>query len=426
MNRDLFDFITASPTSFHAVSTISKRLTDAGFVPLSEGEIWKLNKGGKYYATRNYSSIIAFNVGNEISDFGFNITASHSDSPSFKLKEEPVLTSDQYTRLNTERYGGAILSTWFDRPLSIAGRVIVERDGRLESRLINIDRDLLIIPNVSIHFNRDLNSGYKYNEQVDTLPLLAQRVKPEALKKLIAEAADTETDNILSHELYLYCRSVPTVWGAENEFISAPRLDDLQCAFATLMGFINSENSRSVNVYCCFDNEEVGSQTKQGAASNFLADTLYRISNGLGYAKEEHLCALSRSFMLSADNAHALHPNHPELSDSVNRPVLNGGPAVKVNAAQSYATDAPASALFRLICKKADVPAQVFANRSDKRGGGTLGNIAAGSVSITMADIGLPQLAMHSAYETAGGKDTEYLVRASEKMYSVCIGDLML
>ncbi len=426
MNRDLFDFITASPTSFHATNTIIKYLREAGFIRLCEGNIWKLNKGGKYYVARNDSSIIAFDIGKDIDEYGFNITASHSDSPSFKLKEEPMLVDGMYTRLNTERYGGAILSTWFDRPLSIAGRVILERDGALESRLINIDRDLLIIPNVAIHFNRDINNGFKYNEQVDTIPLLTQGAKPDALKKLISEAADTTPDSIISHELYLYCRSAPAQWGADCEFISAPRLDDLQCAYATLMGFISGENSKNINVYCCFDNEEVGSQTKQGAASNFFADTLFRISTGLGYTKEQHLCALSRSFMASCDNAHAVHPNHPEMSDSVNRPVLNGGPAIKVNAAQSYATDAPASAVFRFICKQAGVPVQTFANRSDKRGGGTLGNIAAGSVSISMVDIGLPQLAMHSAFETAGSKDTEYLIKASEKLYSCQVSKMWL
>lgn len=426
MNRELFDFITESPTSFHSVKAIENRLTKAGFCPLSEGNVWKLDKGGRYYVTRNDSSIIAFDIGREINDFGFAITAAHGDSPSFKLKEEAVLSDSMYTRLNTERYGGAILSTWFDRPLALAGRVIMEKDGKLISRLINIDRDLLVIPNVAIHFNREINSGYKYNEQVDTIPLLAQGPKPEALKALIAEAAGTAPESILTHELFLYCRNTPTQWGAENEFISAPRLDDLQCAYAALKGFINAENSKNINVYCCFDNEEVGSQTKQGAASNFFADTLYRISTGLGYSREEHLCALAKSFMLSCDNAHAVHPNHPEMSDSVNRPVLNGGPAIKVNAAQSYATDAPASAIFRLICKKANVPVQVFANRSDKRGGGTLGNIAAGSVSIRMADIGLPQLAMHSAFETAGSKDTEYLAKACEELYSTDIAGLCI
>lgn len=425
MNCELFDFIASSPTSFHTVSTIAGLLTQAGFCQLSESKPWELQRGGKYFVVRNFSSVIAFNIGSCISNHAFNITASHSDSPSFKLKEKPVLISDTYTRLNTERYGGAILSTWFDRPLSLAGRLIVEKNGRLEGRLINIDRDLLVIPNVAIHFNRELNSGYKYNEQTDTIPLLAQGPKPDALMALLAEAGSCKSDDILAHELYLYCRSAPACWGIDGEFISAPRLDDLQCAYATLKGFTGTENSRSINVYCCFDNEEVGSQTKQGAASGFFADTLYRISNSLGYTHEEHLCALSRSFMLSADNAHAVHPNHPEMSDSINNAMLNGGPVIKVNAAQSYATDGPASALFRFICKQAGVPVQSFANRSDKRGGSTLGNIAAGSVSILMADIGLPQLAMHSAFETAGSRDTEYLIKACRQFYSCCTAELL-
>ncbi|MBQ8975403.1 MAG: M18 family aminopeptidase, partial [Oscillospiraceae bacterium] len=410
-NKDLFEFITTSPTGFHAVREIVNRLSDNGYTKLSEGKTWKLKKGGKYFVTRNDSSVIAFNIGSQAENYSFNIAASHSDSPTFKLKEKPLLTDGKlYTRLNTERYGGAIDSSWFDRPLSIAGRVMIEAEQGIESRLVNIDRDTLVIPNVAIHMNRDINSGYKYNEQVDTIPLFAQGEDTDSLNKMIAEAAGTSPESILSAELYLYNRTPPTEWGANNEFISAPRLDDLQCAYATLMGFLKGENPRSVNVYCCFDNEEVGSLTKQGAASTFFADILSRISMGLGKTSEEHLCALASSFMLSADNAHGVHPNHPEHTDTVNRVVLNGGPAIKVNAAQSYATDAPASAMFRLICSRADVPVQSFANRSDKRGGSTLGNIAAGSVSIRMADIGLPQLAMHSCYETAGAKDTDYLI----------------
>lgn len=418
-NRDLFAFLRSSPTSYHAAETISVRLQQAGFLRLSECHLWDLTPGGKYFVTRNNSSVIAFSIGREIADYSFNITASHSDSPSFKLKEQPLLEDGKlYTRLNTEKYGGAIDASWLDRPLSLAGRVILRDGDRLETRLVDLDRDVLLIPNVAIHMNREINNGFAFNEQVDTLPLFAQGAQPQALARMVADAAGVSPEEVAASELFLCCRTAPVQWGPEEEFISAPRLDDLQCAYATLQGFLTGECDRSINVYCCFDNEEVGSLTKQGAASSFFSDTLWRVSNALGRTREEHLCALASSFMLSADNAHAIHPNHPELSDAVNRPVLNGGPVIKVNAAQSYATDGPASALFRLLCQRAEVPVQRFANRSDKRGGGTLGNIAAGSVSIRMADIGLPQLAMHSCYETAGARDTWYLIQAAARLYS--------
>lgn len=419
-NNELFRFINNSPTCFHAVKSICDYLENAGCERLYENKKWHISLGGKYFVTRNDSSVIAFSVGEDLENYSFNITASHSDSPSFKVKEVPVISGGSlYTRLNTEKYGGAILSTWFDKPLSLAGRVSLKNGNTIENKLINFNRDLLLIPNVAIHFNREINEGYKYNAQVDTVPLLScDGNNSELLYDLISEELGVEKENISSTELFLYNRTAPTQWGAKGEFISAPRLDDLQCAFATLKGFLNGKSHRSVNVYCCFDNEEVGSSTKQGAGSTFFKDILSRISLALGKSSEEHLCALANSFMISADNAHAVHPNHPELTDSDNFVKLNNGPAVKVNASQSYATDSLTSAGFKLMCEKCGVPVQSFSNRSDQRGGSTLGNIASGSVSIRMVDVGLPQLSMHSCYETAGADDTDYLIKVVTEFYN--------
>ena len=420
-NNDLFKFITASPTAFHTASVIAARLDDAGFVRLRERDNWRIARGGRYYVTRNGSSVVAFSVGSQLTDGGFNAVISHTDSPTFKLKENPLLEDGYYTRLDTERYGGAIDHTWFDRPLSVAGRVTVLNGARLETRLVKVDRESVIIPSVAIHMNREVNNGFKINEQIDTIPLFCQGADSGAFKRMIADAAECEPDSIMSTELMLYTRVPPCRWGSEGEFISSPRLDNLQCAYSTLMGFIQGKNSKTITVYGCFDNEEVGSRTKQGANSPFLADTLSRISIALGRTREEHMMAIANSYMLSADNSHAVHPNHPEHSDSANRPVMNGGPVVKVNAGQAYATDAHASAIFRLVCKNADVPVQSFANRSDKKSGGTIGNITASHIGILTADVGLAQLAMHSAYETAGALDTNYMVSAVKQQMSSSI-----
>lgn len=420
LSRELLDFLKASPSSFHAVHNIAQQLDGEGYMELGEGSVWKLESEGKYYVTRNDTSIIAFHIGNDLEDYSFNIAASHSDFPTFKVKEKAGLeVKKKYIKLNTEGYGGMICSTWFDRPLSVAGRVLVKEGDHLETRLFNIDRDLVMIPSMAIHMNRQINDGYAYNKQIDMLPLFGgEGVSKEDFDKLIAEELHVSVDAIYGKDLYLYNRAEGTIWGAKEEFISAPHLDDMQCAFATLKGFLKGYNNRSVNVYACFDNEEVGSATKQGAGSTFLYDVLNRINTALGKTQEDYYRAVSASFMISADNAHAVHPNHPEKTDVENCVYMNEGIVVKAHAGQKYTSDAVSIAIFRSICEKAGVPVQFFANRSDEAGGSTLGNISSTRVSLNAVDIGLPQLGMHSAYETAGIRDTEYMVKALETFYN--------
>lgn len=414
----LLDFIEKSPTAFQAVDEMQKRLTENGFEVLSEKEYWKLVPGGKYLVTRNNSALIAFCIPEKESRV-FHIMASHSDSPSFKIKENPEIKVDNsYVKLNVEKYGGMLMAPWFDRPLSVAGRVIIRRNDGLEEKLINIKRDLVMIPNLAIHMNREANNGVSYNPQKDLQPLFAVGNTDRTLLEIIAEQTGVKKEDIISHDLFLYNRMPGTIWGADKEFVSSARLDDLQCAFASMEGLLRAQNHESIAVHCVMDNEEVGSGTKQGAASTFLKDTLLRINMGLGRTYEEYLMTLAGSFMVSADNAHALHPNYTDKTDPTNHPVLNKGIVIKFNANQKYCTDAVSAAIFKELCTKAGVPYQTFVNRSDIAGGSTLGNISNTQVPMNTVDIGLPQLAMHSPYETAGVKDTEYLVRAAEELFA--------
>lgn len=414
----LLDFIEKSPTAFQAVDEMQKRLTENGFEVLSEKEYWKLVPGGKYLVTRNNSALIAFCIPEKESRV-FHIMASHSDSPSFKIKENPEIKVDNsYVKLNVEKYGGMLMAPWFDRPLSVAGRVIIRRNGGLEEKLVNIKRDLVMIPNLAIHMNREANNGVSYNPQKDLQPLFALGNTDRTLLEIIAEQTGVKKEDIISHDLFLYNRMPGTIWGADKEFVSSARLDDLQCAFASMEGLLRAQNHESIAVHCVMDNEEVGSGTKQGAASTFLKDTLLRINMGLGRTYEEYLMTLAGSFMVSADNAHALHPNYTDKTDPTNHPVLNKGIVIKFNANQKYCTDAVSAAIFKELCTKAGVPYQTFVDRSDIAGGSTLGNISNTQVPMNTVDIGLPQLAMHSPYETAGVKDTEYLVRAAEELFA--------
>lgn len=414
----LLDFIEKSPTAFQAVDEMQKRLTENGFEVLSEKEYWKLVPGGKYLVTRNNSALIAFCIPEKESRV-FHIMASHSDSPSFKIKENPEIKVDNsYVKLNVEKYGGMLMAPWFDRPLSVAGRVIIRRNDGLEEKLVDIKRDLVMIPNLAIHMNREANNGVAYNLQKDLQPLFAAGNTDRTLLEIIAEQTGVKKEDIISHDLFLYNRMPGTIWGADKEFVSSARLDDLQCAFASMEGLLRAQNHGSIAVHCVMDNEEVGSGTKQGAASTFLKDTLLRINMGLGRTYEEYLMTLAGSFMVSADNAHALHPNYTDKTDPTNHPVLNKGIVIKFNANQKYCTDAVSAAIFKELCTKAGVPYQTFVNRSDIAGGSTLGNISNTQVPMNTVDIGLPQLAMHSPYETAGVKDTEYLVRAAEELFA--------
>ena len=420
ISEQLLTFLQKCPTAFHAVETIREALEAKGYKELLEGKPFRVAPGGKYYVIRNGSSIIALQIGNKLNEYGFRIAASHSDCPTFKVKENAQIeVKGKYTQLNTEGYGGMICSTWFDRPLSVAGRVIVKKGEKLVSELLKIDRDLLMIPSVAIHMNRKINEGYAYNKQIDMLPLFGGvGTKQGELKRMIAEELHVDEKDIYGSDLYLYNRMKPSVWGAAKEFISSPHLDDLQCAYASLQGFLIGSSENAVNVYACFDNEEVGSGTKQGAASTFLYDVLHRVNGALGKTEEDYYCALANSFMISADNAHALHPNHPEKTDVTNGVYMNEGVVVKSHAGQKYTSDGVSIAVFRALCEKAEVPVQFFANRSDEAGGSTLGNISMSQVSVNCVDIGLAQLAMHSAYETAGVKDTYYMIRVMKEFFT--------
>ena len=419
-SREVLNFIEHSPSCFHAVEQLSQMLDQAGYQRLKECDGWTLEQGGKYYVTRNGSSIIAFHVGQQLDNYHFQITASHSDSPSYKVKEKAELKGKGgYLQLNTEGYGGMICSSWLDRPLSLAGRVLVRQGNVVETRLLNIDRDLLLIPNVAIHMNRDVNSGMKYNQQVDMLPLFsAGECGENSYYELIAQELGVKPEDVVGCDLYLYPRVAPSLWGAKEEFISSPRLDDLQCAYTSMKALVDSHNPHGVNVCCCFDNEEVGSGTKQGALSTFLRDVLQRVHAALGHAPEDYFRAVAKSFMVSCDNAHAVHPNHPEKTDGENCVYMNQGIVVKFSANQKYTTDGISAAIFMQLCKDAQVPVQTFANRSDMAGGSTLGNLSTQQVSLHTVDVGLPQLAMHSTYETAGVKDSAYMVQVLTAFYN--------
>ena len=418
ITKRLLTFLENSPTSFHAVENMAARLRGEGFEELKEADCWSIEAGGRYFVTRNMSSLIAFRVPGK--DFtGFQIISSHSDSPTFKIKENPEMKVEgHYVKLNVEKYGGMLCAPWFDRPLSIAGRLVVRTADGLQTKLVNVDRDLVMIPNLAIHMNRQVNDGYAYNAQSDMLPLYGGEAAAGTLMKTIAQSAGVAEEDILGHDLYLYNRMKGSVWGAGEEFFSCGRIDDLQCAFGSLEGFLAGGNAHSVSVHAVLDNEEVGSTTKQGAASTFLLETLKRLNTALGRTQEQYLTALASSFMVSADNAHGVHPNYTDKADPTNRPYLNGGIVIKFNANQKYTTDAVSAAVFRSVCEKADVPVQTFTNRSDMAGGSTLGNISNTHVALNTVDIGPPELAMHSPYETGGVLDTEYLIRAAKEFFS--------
>lgn len=416
ISRDLIHFIAKSPSTFHAVRGIKAALLYAGFTEIREEDTWQIEKGGKYVVTRNGSALMAFTVPQEGAE-AFHITASHCDSPTFKIKEDPEIADGPYVKLNVEGYGGMIMSTWLDRPLSVAGRLLVTENGHLAEKLVAIDGTMLVIPSVAIHMDRSVNQHKEWKVQKDMLPLYGMTGAKTPFMDVIAAAAKVKAEDILAHDLILYSRVLGTIWGEEREFISSPKLDDLQCAFACFRGFTQGEKEKYISVYALFDNEEVGSATSQGAGSTFLANTLERLARSLGYSYDETMAMIARSFMISADNAHSVHPNHPEYADPVNRPVINGGIVIKYSAAQKYATNAFSAAYFKKLCKDHDIPTQTFTNHSDNPGGSTLGNISNTIIAMPTVDIGLPQLAMHSSYETAGVKDTAYLVDAVTKFY---------
>ena len=417
---ELTTFIEHAPTAFHAVAELKEILKQEGFEELKESEMWKVKPGKRYYVTRNNSCIIAVKAGKELDNYSFHVTASHSDSPAFKLKENAEIeVAKKYTVLNTEGYGGMICQTWFDRPLSLAGRVMVKNGERIETRLVKVDRDLLMIPSLAIHMDRKVNEGRAVNKQIDMLPVLSGSVKEQGeVRSVVAEELGLKDTDIYGMDLFLYNRMGAVRWGSNREFIGCPRLDDLQSAYALTKAFTESTPAEYINLCAVFDNEEVGSGTRQGADSTFLEDTLQRITEGLQEGHSTYLRWVADSFLISADNAHAVHPNYRQKTDATNCVYMNDGIVIKSHAGQKYTSDAGSVAVFRMICEKAGVPLQYFANRSDEAGGSTLGNIAMTQVSMNTVDIGLPQLAMHSAYETAGVKDTEYMVKAVETFYA--------
>lgn len=424
--KKLMDFIDASPSVFHAVENLAAILEENGYTRIYENDDVSLLPCQKYYVTRNNSSIIAFRMPRSIAPF--IITASHSDSPTFKIKWDAELESGAYVKLNTEKYGGMILSSWLDRPLSIAGRVIIKNEDEsgisFTSKNVNVDKDLLIIPNVAPHQNRAINDGFKYNPQTDMLPIFAASGSKGKLASVIANAAGVDKEKIVGGDLFLYNRTKGTFIGADDEWFSCSRIDNLACAYTTLMGLINSNNTDMTAICSVFDNEETGSSTKQGAASNFLESVIERICREFikqGAQNVSQSALLASSFMVSADNGHAKHPNHPEFSDPANFPVMNKGIVIKFNASQKYTTDAPSASIFIEICKRAGVAHQLFHNRSDALGGSTLGSISNTRVALSTVDIGLAQLAMHSSYETAGTHDVWDMIRAMTELYNSTI-----
>ena len=419
MLDDLFEFLQGAVTPYHAAAIAAAWLDAAGYTRLEEADYWNLEAGKGYYITRNGSSVIAWRVP-EHAIGGWRIAASHSDSPCWKIKNEKV-ENDGCSRLSVEGYGGMIMSTWLDRPLTVAGRVMVKTEDGIESRLVCIDRDLLVIPSLAIHFQRDINKGHTFNPQVDMQPLWGP-AGSRTLTDLVAEELGVDTADILDSDLQLVTRQAPTQIGPDGEFFMAPRIDDLECAATTLLGFLDAAaetDSACAPVWAMLDNEEVGSSSRMGAQSSYLRDVLDRIVDAIPHSGQAMHRAMANSFMLSADNAHATHPNFPQKSDPCAPVRLGGGVVLKYNASQKYTTNAVSGAIFRAICEKADVPVQVFTNRADEAGGSTLGNLQSHTLPIPMADIGLAQLAMHSAVETASVADAEAMTKAVAAFYRV-------
>lgn len=412
MVQDMLRFIHESPDCFHTVANIKKRLLGAGYQPLDLSH-WSIQAGGSYFLTRNESSLIAFRIPAETSS-GFVLAAAHTDSPCLRIRGNAEL-QDRYIRLETERYGGMIDSTWLDRPLSAAGRVLVRSETGLRTQLINLTQTVALIPNVAPHISKSSHASGSYDAVRDLMALFCEGSAKGSYAQLLADAAGCAQEDIASCDMILYNNQPGTVWGANGEFVSSPRLDDLACVYAAMEGFLCAESCTKIPVFCAFHNEEIGSETRQGAASDFLPEVLRAITESLGKTKIQHNAMIQNSFMLSCDNGHALHPNHPELSDLKEAPILNGGVVIKHSP--RYATDAVSDAIFREICRKAGVAVQHYSNRPDSAGGSTLGNIANTDTPACMVDIGLAQLAMHSSYETMGSRDAAELVKAIRSCY---------
>ena len=408
---DLFSFIKKSPTAFHAVRNFEEMAEENGFIALDESSRFTLERGKSYYVKRDGASIIAFRIPKKKFS-SFSIIAAHTDSPTFAIKRNPEISNTPfYTTLNTEGYGGMIISSWFDRPLSIAGRVFYSDGGVLKSRLVDFGRDLVLIPSLAIHMNREINKGYEYHVQRDVRPLYSLAEGSKGFSSLLSDASEIAKDSILDWDLYLYNRMAPSLWGERNEFISSTRLDDMECAYIAFRSLIESDDTQSLSMVALFDNEEVGSSSIRGALSDFLSNIIERISFSLGLDREDEMRMYPSSFVLSADNAHAMHPNYPEKGDVTNNVVLNGGVVIKYSANQKYTTSSYTASYVRLLMEENGIRNQTFFNNSDIPGGSTLGNLSAQKISIPTADIGLAQLAMHSSYESAGRDDVAELLK---------------
>ena len=423
----LLKFLDASPVNFLAAKQLSDALSQAGFRRLDPCEpLGKVKAGDQFFVTKNDSSVYAFRLGRKpMAEAGFRMICAHCDSPTFRIKPNAEIACEGgLVKLNTEVYGGPIMSTWFDRPLTLAGRVIVKGDDALSPRtlLLHVKRQLLQISNLAIHFNRQVNDGVKLSKQKDMLPLLGiitdELEKGNLLMNVICGELDVKPADVLDFDLYLADATPACTFGVHDEFISSGRLDDLSMCYAGLEALLAAPSGDTTQVLAIFDNEETGSQTKQGAGSPFLASLLKRIALSQSGTEEAFYQAVERAFMVSADNAHAWHPNYPEKYDLTNHPVLGGGPVIKFNAAQKYASDAVSAAVFAEVCREAGVPCQRFVNHSDVAGGSTLGNILASSIPLRGVDMGNAILAMHSCRETGSVADHEYCVRAFTRFFS--------
>lgn len=421
----LLSFIDRSPSMFHAAHTITSELESNGFTYLDQTSNWNLEKGGKYYVTSNQSAVIAFVVNStSIENEGFKIVGAHTDVPGFKIKPSPQMNTETYIKLNTEVYGGPIINTWLDRPLSAAGRVALKGDNILRPtiKLVDLERPLLIIPNLAIHMNREVNNGVKLNTQKETLPILTyvkEKLEGNIILEEVAKKLGVPTSDILEMDLFLYPTEKGCMVGLKDEFISTARLDDLSMVYSGLYALLNTPSETGINVLAAFDNEEVGSTSKQGANSPFLGTLLERIAVSLGKSREEYFRALAHSFIISADVAHLLHPNYPEKSDPTNKVLPGNGPAIKLSANCSYTTDSDSFGVFANLCKINNIPYQVFVNRSDERGGSTIGPVTASHLGIRSVDIGTPMLSMHSARELMAADDFIHTTSSMKAFYSL-------
>lgn len=425
--ENMLDFIYESPTQFNAVAVSAEILEKNGFEKLNPKENWKLEVGKKYYTTKNSSALVAFKVNSdEIEKEGFRIIGSHTDSPGFRIKPNAEMESCvAYLKLNTEGYGGMILSTWLDRPLAMAGRVFLRGENPFKpvEKIVNINKPVCIIPNLAIHMNRSINDGYKYNKQTDMLPLVGlineQLEKDNYMVKLLASELEVEVEEIIDFDIFLYEYEKGCFTGANEEFISTGRLDNLSMYYSSVEALLDSDSKSGISIAVGFDNEEVGSATKQGADSNMLLNILERICISLGKDRQQFFEAIENSFIISSDLAHAVHPNVNGMADPTNRPVMGKGPVIKVHAGQAYTSDGYSISVYKEICRECGVEYQEFVNKSDQRGGSTIGPISSTHIDIPSVDIGAPILSMHSIRELGCSEDFYNIYKTFVKFYEI-------